>query len=242
MRATDRAAAAPPPADRPRDDAAEPPTPGRSDSDGRAVKVVPKGLRSFDRARRRLLPRACCPAPGTGTALPESLRFWKTRIEPTDPDADVPGGADLRPVGLRQVVAGEGGAASPAGAGTCKPVYIEATPEGDRGAAAPGPAEGVPRPAAPARRWSTRWRRCGGAASCGRGRRCCSCSTSSSNGSSPGGDERHGAGRRPPPVRRRARPGGRAGARRLLDGGDPVHEGPGDPPRRGPELGRRRPV
>jgi serine/threonine protein kinase/formylglycine-generating enzyme required for sulfatase activity/tetratricopeptide (TPR) repeat protein len=58
----------------------------RSDSDTRAVKIVPKGLRSFDGNDAdfflELLPGA-----RDRDGLPESLRFWKTRIEPTDPDS-----------------------------------------------------------------------------------------------------------------------------------------------------------
>ncbi len=62
-----------------------PPTSGRTDSDSRPVKVVPKGLRSFDEHDAdfflELLPGA-----RDRDGLPESLRFWKTRIEETDPD------------------------------------------------------------------------------------------------------------------------------------------------------------
>jgi serine/threonine protein kinase len=63
------------------------PTPGRSDPGGlSAIKVVPKGLRSFDRNDAdfflELLPGA-----RDRDGLPESLRFWKNRIESTDPDA-----------------------------------------------------------------------------------------------------------------------------------------------------------
>jgi eukaryotic-like serine/threonine-protein kinase len=57
----------------------------RSDSDGRSVKIIPKGLRSFDRHDAdfflELLPGARDRA-----GLPDSIRFWKTRIESTDPD------------------------------------------------------------------------------------------------------------------------------------------------------------
>jgi serine/threonine protein kinase len=63
-----------------------PTTPGRSESDTRAIKIVPKGLRSFDRHDAdfflELLPGA-----RDRDGLPESLRFWKSRIESTDADA-----------------------------------------------------------------------------------------------------------------------------------------------------------
>jgi serine/threonine protein kinase/formylglycine-generating enzyme required for sulfatase activity len=59
--------------------------PARSESDTRAIKIVPKGLRSFDRHDAdfflELLPGA-----RDRDGLPESLRFWKTRIESTDAD------------------------------------------------------------------------------------------------------------------------------------------------------------
>ena len=82
-----------------------------------AVKIVPKGLRSFDQHDADFF-LELLPGPRDRDGLPESIRFWKTRIETTDPDADVPGRPDLRPVGLRQVVAGQGGPAAPAGAST----------------------------------------------------------------------------------------------------------------------------
>jgi formylglycine-generating enzyme required for sulfatase activity/tetratricopeptide (TPR) repeat protein len=61
-------------------------TPVRSDSDARAVKIVPKGLRSFDRHDASFF-LELLPGPRDRDGLPESLRFWKTRIESTDPDA-----------------------------------------------------------------------------------------------------------------------------------------------------------
>ena len=71
---------------------------------------------------------SCSPALATATGLPEALRFWKTRIEIDRPRHDLPGRPDLRPIGLRQVVAGQGGLA-PRLAKHVLPVYIEATPE-----------------------------------------------------------------------------------------------------------------
>jgi eukaryotic-like serine/threonine-protein kinase len=60
-------------------------TPGRSESETRAIKIVPKGLRSFDRHDAdfflELLPGA-----RDRDGLPDGLRFWKSRIESTDAD------------------------------------------------------------------------------------------------------------------------------------------------------------
>jgi serine/threonine protein kinase len=65
--------------------AAPPPiTPVPSDSD-RAVKVIPKGLRSFD-AHDSDFFLELLPGPRDRDGLPDSIRFWKSRIDETDPD------------------------------------------------------------------------------------------------------------------------------------------------------------
>jgi serine/threonine protein kinase/formylglycine-generating enzyme required for sulfatase activity len=58
--------------------------PGR-DSEPGPTKVVPKGLRSFDAADANFF-LELLPGPRDRDGLPESLRFWKTRLEATDPD------------------------------------------------------------------------------------------------------------------------------------------------------------
>jgi hypothetical protein len=63
-----------------------PAAPARSDSDGLIIKIIPKGLRSFDRNDADFF-LELLPGPRDRDGLPESLRFWKTRIESTDPDA-----------------------------------------------------------------------------------------------------------------------------------------------------------
>ncbi len=103
----------------------------------------PQGPAVVRPQRRRLLPRI---APGR----PRSRR--PAREPPVLEVADridrsrrhVPGGADLRPVGLRQVVAGQGGPAPPAGQGCDRRVH-RGDPGGDRGPAAPRLAQGLPR-------------------------------------------------------------------------------------------------
>ena len=90
-----------------------PPSSRRSDSDQRPIKIVPKGLRSFDEHDADFF-LELLPGPRDRDGLPESIRFWKSRIERAIP-RDVPGRVDLRAVGLRQVVAGQGRAAAPAG-------------------------------------------------------------------------------------------------------------------------------
>ena len=54
-------------------------TPARSTG----VQVRPKGLRAFDVDDRDFF-LGLLPGPRDRDGLPESLRFWKTRIEPAD--------------------------------------------------------------------------------------------------------------------------------------------------------------
>jgi hypothetical protein len=56
-----------------------------SPSDPEAVKVVPKGLRSFDAGDADFF-LELLPGPRDRDGVPESIRFWKSRIETTDPD------------------------------------------------------------------------------------------------------------------------------------------------------------
>jgi serine/threonine protein kinase/formylglycine-generating enzyme required for sulfatase activity len=67
-------------------------------SDQEPVKIVPKGLRSFD-AHDADFFLALLPGPRDREGLPDSLRFWKTRIEETDPDHTVAVGLLYGPSG-----------------------------------------------------------------------------------------------------------------------------------------------
>jgi serine/threonine protein kinase len=60
-------------------------TPATPTSDHHAIKIVPKGLRSFD-AHDADFFLELLPGPRDREGLPESLRFWKTRIEEKDAD------------------------------------------------------------------------------------------------------------------------------------------------------------
>jgi len=55
-------------------------------SDSPIIKIVPKGLRSFD-AHDADFFLELLPGARDRNGLPDSLRFWKTRIEETDPDS-----------------------------------------------------------------------------------------------------------------------------------------------------------
>jgi serine/threonine protein kinase/formylglycine-generating enzyme required for sulfatase activity len=96
-------------------------------SDSQPIQVVPKGLRSFD-AHDADFFLELLPGPRDRDGLPDSLRFWKTRIEEADPDNTFSVGLIYGPSGC--------GKSSLVKAGLlprlCEDVisvYIEATPE-----------------------------------------------------------------------------------------------------------------
>jgi serine/threonine protein kinase len=74
------------------------PTEGLPDSDSRPLRIVPKGLRSFDEHDADFF-LELLPGPRDRDGLPDSLRFWKTRIEDTDPDNTFPVGLIYGPSG-----------------------------------------------------------------------------------------------------------------------------------------------
>ena len=86
---------------------------------------MPKGLRSFD-AHDADFFLEMLPGPRDREGLPESLRFWKIRIEEMDAEKTFSAGLICTPFRVRQVVTGQGGTvASPL---RCMiAVYVEAT-------------------------------------------------------------------------------------------------------------------
>src|SRR5205807_1150510 len=60
-------------------------TPPLPSSDSQPVKIVPKGLRAFD-AHDADFFLELLPGPRDREGLPDSIRFWKTRIEERDAD------------------------------------------------------------------------------------------------------------------------------------------------------------
>jgi len=67
-------------------ESAPPPITSRqSDSDQRPIKIVPKGLRSFDEHDADFF-LELLPGPRDRDGLPDSIRFWKRKIEQIDPD------------------------------------------------------------------------------------------------------------------------------------------------------------
>jgi eukaryotic-like serine/threonine-protein kinase len=72
--------------ERPGGDAAKPtPGPVPTPSGRQAVQIVPKGLRSFDAGDADFF-LELLPGPRDREGLPDSIRFWKSRIEATDAD------------------------------------------------------------------------------------------------------------------------------------------------------------
>jgi serine/threonine protein kinase len=104
-----------------------PATSRQSDSGQPRIKVIPKGLRSFDEHDADFFLRLL-PGPRDREGLPESMRFWKRRIEETDPDKTFSVGLIYGPSGCGKSSLVKAGLL-PRLAKHIVTVYIEATPE-----------------------------------------------------------------------------------------------------------------
>lgn len=100
---------------------------GLGTSDNQPIKIVPKGLRSFD-AHDADFFLELLPGPRDREGLPDSLRFWKTRIEETDPDNTFTVGLIYGPSGCGKSSLVKAGLL-PRLSEDVVSVYIEATPE-----------------------------------------------------------------------------------------------------------------
>ena len=89
--------------------------------------VVPKGLRSFDASDAEFF-LELLPGPFDRDGLPESLRFWKRRIEETDPDKTFSVGLLYGPSGCGKSSLMKAGLL-PRLAPMIHAVYLEATPD-----------------------------------------------------------------------------------------------------------------
>ncbi len=96
-------------------------------SDNRPIKIVPKGLRSFDAHDAEFF-LELLPGPRDRDGLPDSLRFWKTRIEETDADSTFTVGLIYGPSGCGKSSLVKAGLL-PRLSEDVIAVYIEATPE-----------------------------------------------------------------------------------------------------------------
>ena len=111
----------------PQESAPQPATHGTWDSEQRSIKIVPKGLRSFDEHDADFFVELL-PGPRDRDGLPESIRFWKSRIESTDAEKTFRVGLIYGPSGCGKSSLGKAGLL-PRLAKHVLPVYVEATPE-----------------------------------------------------------------------------------------------------------------
>jgi serine/threonine protein kinase/formylglycine-generating enzyme required for sulfatase activity len=100
---------------------------GSFPSQGSAVKVIPRGLRSFEAADANFF-LSLLPGPRDRDGLPENVRFWKARIEQTDAAESFPVGLLYGPSGCGKSSLIKAGLA-PLLADAVLPIYVEATAE-----------------------------------------------------------------------------------------------------------------
>jgi len=94
-------------------------------SDLGSIKVVPKGLRSFDSHDADFF-LELLPGPRDREGLPESIRFWKIRVEELDPEKTFPVGLICGPSGCGKSSLMKAGLLPHLSAHVL-PVYVEAT-------------------------------------------------------------------------------------------------------------------
>jgi eukaryotic-like serine/threonine-protein kinase len=104
-----------------------PATSRQFDSDHRPVKIVPRGLRSFDEHDAEFF-LELLPGPRDRDGLPDSIQFWKRKIEPIDSDLTFKVGLIYGPSGCGKSSLLKAGLLPLLGKHVL-PVYIEATPE-----------------------------------------------------------------------------------------------------------------
>ncbi len=145
------------------------------------LKIVPKGLRSFDAEDKDFF-LELLPGPRRADGLPESIHFWKTRIEEMDPEKTFSVGVIFGPSGCGKSSLVKSGLL-PRLSESVLPVYIEATENETETRLLKGLRKHVPGVSAdlPLKGALTAFK-------IGRRRRrSCSSSTNSSNGSTPDG-------------------------------------------------------
>jgi hypothetical protein len=92
----------------------------------RPPRIVPKGLRSFDATDADFF-LELLPGPWDRDGLPESIRFWKTRVEQVQSDQPIPVGLIYGPSGCGKSSLVKAGLL-PRLAGHVHVIYVEATP------------------------------------------------------------------------------------------------------------------
>lgn len=104
------------------------PSPAVTPSALPAVRIMPKGLRSFD-AQDADFFLQLLPGPRDREGLPESVHFWKSRIEAIDPESTFAVGLIYGPSGCGKTSLVKAGLL-PRLAGSVTAVYVEATGQG----------------------------------------------------------------------------------------------------------------
>ena len=104
-----------------------PATSRQSNSGHRPVKIIPRGLRSFDEHDAEFFLEPL-PAPRDRDGLPDSIQFWKRKIEQMDPDLTFKVGLIYGPSGCGKSSLVKAGLLPRLGKHAL-PLYIEATPE-----------------------------------------------------------------------------------------------------------------
>jgi serine/threonine protein kinase len=102
-----------------------PATSRQSGSDHRPVKIVPRGLRSFDEHDAEFF-LELLPGPRDRDGLPDSIQFWKRKIEQIDPDLTFKVGLIYGPSGCGKSSLVKAGLLPRLGKRVL-PVYLEAT-------------------------------------------------------------------------------------------------------------------
>jgi eukaryotic-like serine/threonine-protein kinase len=115
------------PSDKPANQITPAPAPSTLSAGPRA-HIVPKGLRSFDEHDADFF-LDLLPGPRDRTGLPESIRFWKSRIEATSPESTFTVGLIYGPSGCGKSSLLKAGLL-PRLSESIASIYIEATPEG----------------------------------------------------------------------------------------------------------------
>jgi hypothetical protein len=105
----------------------QPATTSTWDAEQQSIKIVPKGLRSFDEHDADFF-LGLVPGPRDRDRLPESIRFWKKRIDSTDSGKTFRVGLIYGPSGCGKSSLVKAGLL-PQLAKHVLPVYVEATPE-----------------------------------------------------------------------------------------------------------------
>ena len=104
-----------------------PPTSRQSDADRQPIKFIPRGLRSFEEHDADFF-LELLPGPRDRDGLPDSIQFWKRKIEQIDPDLTFKVGLIYGPSGCGKSSLAKAGLLPRLGKHVLS-IYVEATPD-----------------------------------------------------------------------------------------------------------------